>query len=809
MTTFLAAQADWLLFANGMILVTLSVVSATLGRRRLGLGWWWLALFGGLLGFSRGLGLTAAVMGGNPNLLTIAVIVQILAFLALLQFACHGEANARGRFVAGVLVPQGAAVVVGVLQKYPGADCSSLGALQLVAGLWGAARLYWVAGQSPAGIRRCLYAAASLLGLCSLAWAIPTIASAVPTSTWPPPIVIEVISVVLQPLLSAGFLVLLVLILSDDNVAPSQRPAYTGGGNLMLWALLAVALTLVASLKLTNVVGAYGHRTQCQMLLSRVKTATVAVDHEWLTELSGSAADETRPSFHRLCERLQRVRLTNPDVRFVYLMVRREGKVIFLADSEPADSPDRSPPGQVYEEASPGLRAVFDTGEPFIEDPLVDRWGVWLSGFAPLKDSVGARTEAVLGMDVDDRLVQSEIAGHRLAGLGLSLVLNLLVLALFSGLHVNREAARAATASERRFRTMIESAPEAVFVFEAVSGRIRTVNPFMAAWLGYTQEELCRLRVQELADAPLATFQGAPGVQGVAAGPRAYRCKNGHMVPAETTGAALRFQDTDCIVAFARDVTEHLQAETELRKRGALLHGVAAATNMLLTVEQFPAAIEQALGAMGQAAGADVAYVFENHAHPATGEPAASQRFVWRSDPGAVTAGAQAGLQNVPYSRFPRWLAEFSEGRTISGAVADLPATEGASLAMNGVQSLVMVPIRIDDRLWGFIGFDDCHTQRHWTDAEVSILSAAAGSIGGAIKRREAEERLQKTLSELERFNRLMVGRETRVVELKQEVNTLLRELGRPSEYASVENTSGSGGQAPAGKTPATSMSCN
>ncbi len=41
------------------------------------------------------------------------------------------------------------------------------------------------------------------------------------------------------------------------------------------------------------------------------------------------------------------------------------------------------------------------------------------------------------------------------------------------------------------------------------------------------------------------------------------------------------------------------------------------------------------------------------------------------------------------------------------------------------------------------------------------------------------EDALQKMLAETERVNRLMQGRETRIVELKQEVNALCAELGR------------------------------
>ena len=52
--------------------------------------------------------------------------------------------------------------------------------------------------------------------------------------------------------------------------------------------------------------------------------------------------------------------------------------------------------------------------------------------------------------------------------------------------------------------------------------------------------------------------------------------------------------------------------------------------------------------------------------------------------------------------------------------------------------------------------------------------------------RKHAEEEREKALVEIERFNKLMMGREKRVIEIKKEVNVLLGELGRQPQYKSV-----------------------
>jgi signal transduction histidine kinase len=66
------------------------------------------------------------------------------------------------------------------------------------------------------------------------------------------------------------------------------------------------------------------------------------------------------------------------------------------------------------------------------------------------------------------------------------------------------------------------------------------------------------------------------------------------------------------------------------------------------------------------------------------------------------------------------------------------------------IRSMIVMPITLRDQFWGFIGFHACQTDRQWRPEEESILSAMAGSIGGAIARKHAEEDLIRTNNDLQ-----------------------------------------------------------
>lgn len=120
---------------------------------------------------------------------------------------------------------------------------------------------------------------------------------------------------------------------------------------------------------------------------------------EHIEEMSGSEADIELPEYSMIKISLMRLVDTKNPIRFAYLMAERNGNLVFLMDSESPESPDYSPPGQVYTEAKDIDREPFRTGEPVLKKPTNDRWGTWVSALVPVKNPESGETIAVFGID--------------------------------------------------------------------------------------------------------------------------------------------------------------------------------------------------------------------------------------------------------------------------------------------------------------------------------------------------------------------------------------------------------------------------
>jgi signal transduction histidine kinase/CheY-like chemotaxis protein len=162
------------------------------------------------------------------------------------------------------------------------------------------------------------------------------------------------------------------------------------------------------------------------------RTAVVAaasIDSDLHRQLTDPALEDS-PAYQQAVAPLRNILRSSTSIRFIYTLVLKDGKVYFVLDPTPkgdADGDmveDHSFLMDVYEEANPVLRAVLAGGPAATDpEPVTDRWGTTISGYAAFHDDLGNAVGCV-GVDIDLDNYEQRLSGMRSAmGLGVLLAL--------------------------------------------------------------------------------------------------------------------------------------------------------------------------------------------------------------------------------------------------------------------------------------------------------------------------------------------------------------------------------------------------
>lgn len=168
---------------------------------------------------------------------------------------------------------------------------------------------------------------------------------------------------------------------------------------------------------------------------------------------------ESSVEYARAIEPLRRIHRVVPGVKFIYTMVQKDGQIRFVLDDTPPGDRDRDGVEdqakilEPYAEAGATLKEVFRTGKAAVTPkPYRDKWGSFLSGYAPILGDDGS-LEGVVGVDLDQSSYERQIAGLRNKAYSLLAVMAALTLALslliyFERTRVKKRLASAFLAAE-------------------------------------------------------------------------------------------------------------------------------------------------------------------------------------------------------------------------------------------------------------------------------------------------------------------------------------------------------------------------
>ncbi|HBY19040.1 MAG: PAS/PAC sensor hybrid histidine kinase [Marinimicrobia bacterium 46_43] len=295
--------------------------------------------------------------------------------------------------------------------------------------------------------------------------------------------------------------------------------------------------------------------------------------------------------------------------------------------------------------------------------------------------------------------------------------------------------------SELRLRSLFEKAHDGIIIIDEQK-HIIEINKVAIRISGYTQNELLKKEYQDiLPDLDLHTIRDEETKSHVVE--TFILNQNKDHIPVEISYSSYSLQNEQFIMLVFRDISERIRNREILERRNQILEAVGVVAEQLLSSDQIDKAINESLKHIGEATSADRCYIFKNVLNPQN-ELCMSQKYEWAHETVAPQLNNDL-LQNMPYAVYDDIYTDLSQNKIYHKIARDFNEAEKAILVGQDIQSLVLVPISVDNTWWGFIGLDDCHKEKEWAPAEIEALKVVAGTIGAAIQNFNARINIQKT----------------------------------------------------------------
>jgi len=225
---------------------------------------------------------------------------------------------------------------------------------------------------------------------------------------------------------------------------------------------------------------------------------------------------------------------------------------------------------------------------------------------------------------------------------------------------------------------------------------------------------------------------------------------------------------------IALDITEHKLSEMAIKRRERYLEALNSTSQLLLIPTDSPP-FQEIVDLIGPVSNASRTYIFINH-HSSDGNLLTSQKAEWCAK-GIAPEINNPVLQNMSYDvLLPRLKETLQQGDFYKGRVADFPDKEREILESQGILSILIIPMILDNEFIGFIGFDNCISEYEWDSVDQTFLGTAAVGVAQAIKRMHTENSIRNSLDE-----KVVLLREIhhRVKNNMQVIVSLLRMHGR------------------------------
>lgn len=194
--------------------------------------------------------------------------------------------------------------------------------------------------------------------------------------------------------------------------------------------------------------------------------------------------------------------------------------------------------------------------------------------------------------------------------------------------------------------------------------------------------------------------------------------------------------DTHRVLTVVRNITHAYQIRKE-RERNQQFNQLLADFSVKLlasNLSDFDALMHAFLGAIGAFFEVDRSYLFEFSEDGLTMD----NTYEW------CQSGVEpqiSELQGLPCAMLPWWIDQIRRNQHIHitdvASMPDTMAAERELLKAQSIQSLLVLPFRIHQKVVGFYGSDSVKCKHLWSESEIAQMQLAGDILGNAFSRRQ------------------------------------------------------------------------
>ncbi len=190
------------------------------------------------------------------------------------------------------------------------------------------------------------------------------------------------------------------------------------------------------------------------------------------------------------------------------------------------------------------------------------------------------------------------------------------------------------------------------------------------------------------------------------------------------------------------EITDRELARREAARRERLLRGVAAVSERLLG-SPWPQVLDEVVAILGTHAEVSRVYVFRGRTS-AEGRLLVDQVAEWCA-PGILPQADNPLLTGLDLEKvgLGGWRSAFEAGQPVRTTAREAAPTVRSLLEAQQVRSILILPIQVEGRLWGAVGFDECEQERSWSDGELEVLRSGAALLAATVHRERGQRELE------------------------------------------------------------------